>query len=432
MKVLIVEDNEDSRNLLVKQLRAYGYEVMPTANGVEALQQALAQSPDIIISDILMPKMDGYQLCHECKQNDKLKDIPFVFYTATYMKKEDEKLAMSLGANTFIRKPTESDVLARMLSEAVEKAQSGALAPPKTSLEPSLFLTEYNKRIVAKLEEEKAQQEAEITERKQAEEVLAQKAEELARSNAELEQFAYVASHDLQEPLRKIKSFTELFKMRFKGKIDEKADTYIYYIVEGAARMQGLIKDLLSYSRVSTRAEPFKMTNFDYVLKSAISDCKIAIKESDAEITYDKLPTVAADESQLIRVLQNLIGNAIKFRGEDTPRIHISAEEGHHEWTFSVQDNGIGIETQYYDRIFEIFKRLHGKEEHPGSGIGLSICRRIMERHGGRIWVESEPGKGSTFKFALPKTREYIEKDIKIPEAVGGCTSSNDFGQVVS
>jgi light-regulated signal transduction histidine kinase (bacteriophytochrome) len=282
---------------------------------------------------------------------------------------------------------------------------------------------ELDQRVVertAELVTANANLKAETTERKRAEDVLAQKAEELERSNAELEQFAYVASHDLQEPLRKIKSFTELFAKRFKGKFDEKADTYIYYIVDGAGRMQGLIKDLLSYSRVSTRGEPFKMTNFDYVLRSAINDCEIAIKESNAEITYDKLPTVAADESQLIRVLQNLIGNAIKFRGENIPRIHISAEEGHHEWTFSVQDNGIGIETQYYDRIFEIFKRLHGKEEHPGSGIGLSISKRIVERHGGRIWVESKPGKGSTFKFALPKTREQIEKDIKIPEAVGG------------
>jgi len=179
MKILVVEDREDSRILLVKQIRAYGYEVMAAANGVEALEQALAEPPDIIVSDIMMPKMDGYQLCQECKQNDKLKDIPFVFYTATYIKEEDEKLGMSLGAITFIRKPTEPDDLVRMLSEIVEKAKSGTLAPPKVApLEPSLFLTEYNKRIVAKLEEKMAQLEVEITEREQAEHNLAERVKE--------------------------------------------------------------------------------------------------------------------------------------------------------------------------------------------------------------------------------------------------------------
>ena len=180
MKILIVEDREDSRILLMKQIRAYGYEVMAAANGVEALEQALAEPPDIIVSDIMMPKMDGYQLCQECKQNDKLKDIPFVFYTATYIKEEDERLAMSLGAITFIRKPTEPDDLVRMLSEIVEKAKSGTLPPPKVApLEPSLFLTEYNKRIVAKLEEKMAQLEAEITERKRVEHALGERMKEL-------------------------------------------------------------------------------------------------------------------------------------------------------------------------------------------------------------------------------------------------------------
>ncbi len=239
------------------------------------------------------------------------------------------------------------------------------------------------------------------------------KAVELARSNEELEQFAYVASHDLQEPLRKIKSFTELFAQRFKGKIDEKADKYIYYIIDSTARMQGLINDLLSYSRVSSQGQPFKMTDCEKALDYAISNYQMAIKESDAEITHDKLPSIVADESQLIQVFQNLIGNAIKFSGEKSPRIHISAKDEHSEWIFSIQDNGIGIEAKYAERIFIIFQRLHSREESPGSGIGLSICRKIAERHGGRIWVESTPGEGSTFYFTIPKSENVAKKDNK-------------------
>ena len=245
------------------------------------------------------------------------------------------------------------------------------------------------------------------------------KAVELARSNEELEQFAYVASHDLQEPLRKIKSFTELFEQHFKGKIDEKADKYIYYIVDSAARMQGLIGDLLSYSRLSSQGKTFKMTSCEKVLDFAIGNYQMAIKESNAEITHDKLPSIVADESQLIQVFQNLIGNAIKFSGEKSPRIHISAKEEYNEWIFSVQDNGIGIEAKYGERIFIIFQRLHSRQESPGSGIGLSICRKITERHGGRIWVESKPGEGSTFYFSIPKIREKSEKDVKKHEAIG-------------
>ncbi len=242
----------------------------------------------------------------------------------------------------------------------------------------------------------------EITERKKAEEALKSKLEELHRSNEELEQFAYVSSHDLQEPLRMITSYLQLLQRRYQGKIDDKADKYIYYAVDGAARMQVLINDLLEFSRVTTKAKEPEPTDSELVLDHALSNLDLYIKENKATVSYDPLPEVMADSTQLAQVFQNLIANGIKFHSEETPKIHISAEKKASEWVFSVQDNGIGIDPQYSEKIFEVFKRLHKKEEYPGTGIGLAVCKKIVERHGGRIWVESELGKGSTFYFTLP------------------------------
>lgn len=252
-----------------------------------------------------------------------------------------------------------------------------------------------------------------ITERKKAEELLKLKLEELARSNAELEQFAYVSSHDLQEPLRMIASYLQLLQRKYHGKLDDKADKYIYFAVDGATRMQNLINDLLEYSRVTTKAREFEPTDCKSILDQVIFDLDVSIKESEASISYSSLPVVMADSIQLAQVFQNLISNAIKFRSEKVPKIEISAEEKDEQWLFSVQDNGIGIDSRFYDKIFEVFKRLHKREEYSGTGIGLSICKKIIERHGGHIWVESESGKGSIFYFTLPITPiKYYDKEI--------------------
>ncbi|MEH1840272.1 MAG: GAF domain-containing protein [Nostoc sp.] len=243
-----------------------------------------------------------------------------------------------------------------------------------------------------------------------------QQSQELARSNAELEQFAYVASHDLQEPLRMVTSYLQLLERRYKNQLDANADQFINYVVDGARRMQTLINDLLNYSRVSTRGQPFIPVNCSIVLEQAIANLQIAIMDSKAIITHDPLPEVMADATQLIQVFQNLIGNAIKFCRHQQPRIHIKVgkldanPEGESlnvipsvdEWLFSVRDNGIGLESQYSERIFIIFQRLHGRDKYPGTGIGLAICKKIIERHGGRIWVESKLGEGSTFYFTIP------------------------------
>ena len=241
-----------------------------------------------------------------------------------------------------------------------------------------------------------------ITERKQAEKMLKLKLEELARSNAELEQFAYVSSHDLQEPLRMIGSYLQLLQRRYHGKLDDKADKYIDFAVDGASRMQNLINDLLEFSRVTTRANEFKSTDCELVLNQVLSNLEVSITESKAVILHDHLPSIMADSTQLAQVFQNLISNAIKFHSEKAPEITISAQEKSDHWLFSVADNGIGIDPKHSERIFEVFKRLHKRRDYPGTGIGLSICKKIIERHDGHIWVESEPGKGSIFYFTLP------------------------------
>jgi light-regulated signal transduction histidine kinase (bacteriophytochrome) len=233
-------------------------------------------------------------------------------------------------------------------------------------------------------------------------EMLKSKLEELASSNAELEQFAYVSSHDLQEPLRMITSYLQLLQKKYQGNLDDKADKYLHFAVDGASRMQNLINDLLEFSRVSTKNRELEPTNCKFILNQALSNLKLMIRDNEVTISHGLLPEIMADSTQLIQVFQNLIINGIKFHGEETPKIRIAAEKKASEWVFSVQDNGIGIDPQYSERIFELFKRLHTREKYSGTGLGLAICKRIVEGHGGRIWVESELGKGSTFYFTLP------------------------------
>jgi len=241
-----------------------------------------------------------------------------------------------------------------------------------------------------------------ITEQKHAEEARKQILDELIRSNADLEQFAYVASHDLQEPLRNVASCMQLLEKRYKGKLDAEADKLIWYAVDSVARMKALIIDLLAYSRVSTRGKALKPLDFEELLQQTLRALRPSIAETGAAITHDPLPTVEGDFTQLMQVVQNLISNAIKFRGAEPPQIHVSASRNGEEWIFSVKDNGIGIEQRHLDRIFLIFQRLHKKAQFEGTGMGLAIVKKIIERHQGRIWVESEPGKGSTFYFTIP------------------------------
>jgi PAS domain S-box-containing protein len=245
-----------------------------------------------------------------------------------------------------------------------------------------------------------------ISARKRSEEQLVKTVGELRRSNDELQQFAYVSSHDLQEPLRMVASYTQLLANRYKGRLDSDADEFIGFAVDGCNRMKGLIQDLLAYSRSGTNGHALCEVSGEDALEGALRNLGMMIEQSDAVVTHDPLPAIMTDETQLIQILQNLVGNAIKYHGTEAPRVHVSATNGGEEWLFAVRDNGLGIAPEYFERIFIIFQRLHGRTEFEGTGIGLAICKKLVERLGGRIWVESQPAKGSTFYFTLPQRAE--------------------------
>ncbi|MGA2645582.1 MAG: PAS domain S-box protein [Candidatus Sulfotelmatobacter sp.] len=248
-----------------------------------------------------------------------------------------------------------------------------------------------------------------ISVRKESEQHLVKTVGELKRSNDELQQFAYVSSHDLQEPLRMVASYTQLLAKRYKGRLDSDADEFITFAVDGCNRMQGLIQDLLAYSRAGTNAKELCEVSGEDALQGALTNLRITLEQSGAVVTHDSLPALMTDETQLIQIFQNLVGNAIKYCSTEVPRVHVSAtKNGDNEWIFSVRDNGLGIAPQYFERIFILFQRLHGRNEFEGTGIGLAICKKVVERLGGRIWVESQPEKGSTFYFALPERAEGL------------------------
>jgi signal transduction histidine kinase len=272
-----------------------------------------------------------------------------------------------------------------------------------------IALQQAHDDLEKRVDERTRELQLEVLDRTRAERELASRAEELARSNSELQRFAYVASHDLQEPLRMVASYTQLLARRYKGKLDADANDFINFAVEGATRMQQLIKDLLAYSRVSATEKALVLVDANLICKEALFNLRKAIEDSHATLTIGPLPQILADASQLGQVFQNLVSNAIKYGAKAKPEVRISAQQSGEHWRFSVQDNGIGIEPQYFERIFQMFQRLHTREQYSGTGIGLTICRKIVERHGGKIWVESHPGKGSTFLFSIPVGQALAE-----------------------
>jgi len=333
--------------------------------------------------------------------NQKIKDIKETVAIFTIVTVILVSLASSLLLRLILSGPI------RMLLRGTERIAGGDLdykVPVKSKNEIGMLAVSFNQMTedLKKTTTSITNLNREIAERKRAEAKLKQTLAELERSNAELQQFAYVASHDLQEPLRMVGSYVQLLQRRYKGKLDADADDFITYAVDGADRMKRLINDLLSYSRVGTHGKDFEPIDCESVVGQALANLHVAVEESGAEIITDPLPTLMVDGSQLSQLFQNLIGNAIKFHGLDPPRVHISAQQKRNEWEFSVRDNGIGIAPEFFDRIFQIFQCLHSKSEYPGTGIGLAVANKIVERHGGHIWVESEAGKGSTFYFTIP------------------------------
>lgn len=274
--------------------------------------------------------------------------------------------------------------------------KDGSQLPVEIGLNP--LMTDGERFVLASI--------VDITERKHSEALLQEKLLELQRSNEDLQQFAYVCSHDLQEPLRVISNYTQLLARRYSDQLDQDAKDFMDFTVDATRRMQELINDLLLYSRVDTRGKEFVSTNCSQIVAMALANLKVAIEEASAVVCCDELPAVSADSSQLLQVFQNLIGNAIKFRGNDDPVVAISVEDCGKNWKFAIKDNGQGFDMKYGDRIFVIFQRLHKREMYSGSGIGLAVCKKIIERHGGSIWVESEPGRGATFSFTMPKSAD--------------------------
>lgn len=356
LRLLFVEDEPSDVELVMSALRRAGFEaswdVAQTAE--EFTASVCRHSYDVILADYKLPQWNGMESVEILRHEGW--DIPVIVVSGS-LGEQTAVECIKQGAADYVLK----DNLAR-LPESIRRAMR------------EKQLRQEHQQAQAALE----------------------------RSNQDLEQFAYVASHDLQEPLRMVATYTQLLAERYRGQLDENADKYIHYAVDGALRMQTLIQDLLAFSRAGRRSESLQQTDCNSVMEVALDNLQAAIEESRAQIFHHDLPAVVADRSQLIQLFQNLIGNGIKFRGCEPPRIEVSATRHGEEWIFSVADNGIGIASEDSETIFVIFKRLHTGAEYPGSGIGLAICKKIVERHGGRIWVESQPGQGATFKFTLP------------------------------
>jgi signal transduction histidine kinase len=381
LRFLLVEDNPLDVELVQRELRRAEFEF--TSVAVETVEDFTREvrdnCPNIVLADYNLPRWRGMEALETLRRENL--DVPLILVTGS-LGEVNAVECLKQGATDYVLKGT----LAR-LPVAIHRA----------------------------LEEQRVRRQ-----RQRAEDELARKVEELARSNHELEQFAYIASHDLQEPLRMVSSYCELLGERYRGKLDEKADKFIGYAVDGARRMQLLITDLLEFSRVGTQAKPLGPTDAEVVLTSVLQGLQNAVQANQAEVLRGSLPAVQADEVQLGQVFQNLIGNALKFHGERAPRIQVSAEVVDDMVRFAVADNGIGMEKDTSGRVFQMFQRLHTREEYEGSGIGLAIAKKIVERHGGKIWFESVPGEGTTFYFTIHAAGKEVVGERSYSRAAGG------------
>lgn len=372
--LLNVDDDQPSRTARSNLLAEAGYAVIEANNGAEALEIALARLPSLVLLDLNIPDMDSLEVCRQIKSSPETARIPVLQISAHSIPAPQQAEALNSGADSFLVEPVDRRVL---------------LATIRALLR------------LSRAEEDLLRANGELQQRN---EDLARANEALKRSNEDLERFSYMASHDLQSPLRTVGSFATLLNRRYRGKIDAQADKYLEFIQSGIERMGTLISDLLSFSQTGHEESHIAVDSLE-ALQWALQDLKIATEESKAQITYTALPQVRGNSTQVAQLFQNLIGNAVKYRQpEASPVIHIAAErQSNGFWKFSITDNGIGLEKEYLHEVFIPFKRLHGAEL-PGTGIGLATCRRIVEHHGGKIWVESDgPGKGSVFHFTFPE-----------------------------
>ena len=368
--ILIVDDSPVNLSVLSKSLKSAGFKVRVATDGESAIEQVEYEPPELILLDVQMPGIDGFETCTRLKSKSTTQDIPIIFITA-FSDTDNKVKGLSLGAVDYIAKPfQEQEVLARVKNH--------------------LTIRHLQKHLLTLNQE-------------------------LKRSNTELEQFAFVVSHDLRAPLRKMKSYAELLRDTYEGRLDAKADKYIEALINGSLRMQSLIGDLLTYSRVGKSELVLEPVNLNVVLKQVIDDHSDVISKNAGQIRADSLPTVMAHKGQMLQLFQNLLENSIKFR-EGAPVIEVRAERQEPQssagtfsgggfepaqWLISFADNGIGIEAQHAEQVFEIFQKLHPRTQYDGTGLGLAICRKIVKSHGGDLWLESEPGRGTTFYFTL-------------------------------
>jgi two-component system sensor histidine kinase/response regulator len=353
--ILVVDDTPVNLSVLSGMLTNQGFKVRKSLNGKGAIASVKAGAPDVILLDVRMPEMDGYEVCQLLRDDPDTRNIPIIFISALDDISSKIK-AFESGGVDYITKPFQKEeVLARV--------------------ENQIHLQRLQRQLM-------------------------QQNEELVRSNRELEQFAYLVSHDLQQPLQSMMGFAQLVILQYQNKLDETANNYLNGIIHAGDRTQRLIQDLLAYAQVGKQNHKFESVDCNLVLKKVLNNFQTEICKETVNLTRDSLPVVIGNETQLIQLFQNLIGNAIKFiRPGVLPQVEISATKQDDEWLFQVRDNGIGMEPQNLDCIFEVFQRLHTSEQYPGTGIGLAICRKIVEIHGGHIWVESQPNVGTTFYF---------------------------------
>ena len=421
-KVLIVDDKVQNLVSLERILSGLSVRWVRATSGNEALAKLLTEEFALVLMDVQMPGMDGFETVEWMRQDSQFRDLPVIFLSAVFHGDEYRIRGVKTGGIDFLSKPIVPELLEGKVKIFLDlyrgkvamrreiekrKVSEAALEKLKTQLE------EANENLEKKVDERTSEllranaslQEV-IEARVEAEAKRLEALEELKRSNDELQQFAYVASHDLQEPLRMVSSFIQLLGKQYADQLDDRAREYIDFAKDGAIRMQRLIRDLLNYSRLNTCGGDFKPADSRIPLEIALSNLKTAIAESDAQVTVGQLPAVVADSNQLVQLFQNLIANGIKFTKDKQPKIHIDAEKTDDFWRFKVKDNGIGIDEAQSEKVFSVFQRLHNRTEYPGTGIGLAVCKRIVERHGGKIWLESKPGEGAAFFFTLPAAQE--------------------------
>jgi len=412
-RVLIADDNQRNLYLLESIMKGNGFEVVSAHNGAEALAAAKRDPPDIIITDILMPVMDGFELCRKWKADPALNQIPFIFYTATYTDPKDEQFARSLGAERFIVKPQKPDVLVTELRQVLEESRTlrgrGQARPQADEKE---ILQEYSEVLFRKLEKKVAQLEAEIAERKALEEQREAVIKELEHKNIELERFTYTVSHDLKSPLITIQGFAGLLREDAQKGDLVRLQEDIGRITKAAEKMQELLTDLFNLSRIGRIGSPYEDVSLGTIAREAVHFLSgpLSQKRIAVEIEPD-LPTVHVDHARIREVYTNLIENSIKFMHEqEFPKIWIGMRREGDEPVFFVRDTGMGIEPRYLLKVFGLFEKMDGRTE--GTGVGLAIVKRIIEVHGGRIWAESEgAGKGTTICFTLPQ--QSVEELVK-------------------